>query len=272
VVSAVQSDGVKEVLGTVPVRGDGSVAFRAPAGRALHFQLLDDRHRALQTMRSFTGVMPGEVRGCTGCHEQSGSTPEFAIPGAATVGEIAGITPPPWEDRTVSWARYVRPVLDRYCVECHRDDEEARKAVDLAERPGRLGFDENYWLFTGYPSWGRAYRAPEVRPPGFGIAGMLMVEGYDQRDPEGYRTPEPMTALSYRSSLVKLAGSGDHHGVIVDPVSLRRLKVWVDAMAPYRGEEEIRAMPDPEFQGVDWLPVRPRIRTAPVIRRPGPVE
>jgi hypothetical protein len=272
VVSGVQSDGVKEILGTVPVRKDGSVAFRVPAGKALHFQLLDDRHRALQTMRSFTGVMPGEVRGCTGCHEQSGSTPEFAMPSAAGMGEIAMITPPPWRDRTVSWARYVRPVLDQHCGECHRDDEEARKAVNLTEKPGKLGFDENYWLFTGRPRWGKGYKEPKEKPPGFGIAGMLMVEGYGQRDPEGYKTPVPMKALSYRSRLVELAGSGEHYGVKVDPVSLRRLKVWVDAMAPYRGEEEIREMPDPEFQGVDWLWVRPRIKTAPVVKRPGPVE
>ena len=44
----------------VPVEADGSVHFVAPAGKALHFQLLDERYRCLQTMRSFTGVMPGE--------------------------------------------------------------------------------------------------------------------------------------------------------------------------------------------------------------------
>ena len=42
VVSAVQSEGVKRVLGTVPIEADGSVAFRAPPGMALHFQLLDE--------------------------------------------------------------------------------------------------------------------------------------------------------------------------------------------------------------------------------------
>jgi hypothetical protein len=34
----------------------------------------------------------------------------------------------------------------------------------------------------------------------------------------------------------------------------------------------IRQMDDPEFQGVDWLSVRPRIKTAPRILRPGPVD
>jgi hypothetical protein len=38
------------------------------------------------------------------------------------------------------------------------------------------------------------------------------------------------------------------------------------------GEEEIRRIPDPVFQGVDWLAVRPRIATAPQVNRPGPVN
>ena len=52
VVSAVQSEGVKRVLGAVPIEADGSVAFHAPAGMSLHFQLLDQRQLALHTMRS----------------------------------------------------------------------------------------------------------------------------------------------------------------------------------------------------------------------------
>ncbi|MHC4708349.1 MAG: HzsA-related protein, partial [Planctomycetota bacterium] len=69
VVSIVQDDGVKRILGTVPIESDGSVSFKVPAGKALHFQLLDEQYRCLQTMRSFSGVMPGEMRGCLGCHE-----------------------------------------------------------------------------------------------------------------------------------------------------------------------------------------------------------
>jgi hypothetical protein len=101
---------------------------------------------------------------------------------------------------------------------------------------------------------------------------MLMVEGYGRRDPAGYRTPEPMSALSYGSRLVEIASSGTHHDVKVDAESLRRLILWVDTMCPYRGSEEIRRLPDPEFQGVDWLAIRPQIRNAPRLSRPGPVD
>ena len=106
----------------------------------------------------------------------------------------------------------------------------------------------------------------------WGIAGTLMVEAYDQRDPNGYRTPPPMTALSLKSKLIEIASSGKHNKVRVDPVSLRRLILWVDTMCPYRGSDEVRAIPDPQFQGVDWLAIRPKIRNAPTIVRPGPLD
>jgi hypothetical protein len=223
-------------------------------------------------MRSFSGVMPGEQRGCLGCHEQHSVAPQPTYTGTALGREPSDITPPPWDDDSVSWARYVRPVLDKYCAKCHTGDGKGRAKVDMTPRPGHLGFDETYWLFTGRPAWGKAYKMPQNPPPGFGIADMLMVEGYHQRDPEGYATPPPMTKLSYRSRLIALASSGKHNDVKVDPVSLRRLILWVDTMCPYRGSEEVRAINDPEFQGVDWLAIRPRIRTAPRIVRPGPVD
>jgi hypothetical protein len=272
VVSAVQSEGVKRIFGTVPIEPDGSVAFYAPSGVPLHFQLLDDQHRALQTMRSFTGVLPGERRGCLGCHESHSRTPAYENVGMALYQLPREIEPPPWGEASIGFPRFVQPVLDQYCGRCHQGDGEGRKTVDLTDRPGFLIFSEPYLLLTGRPSWGRPYEKPENPPPGFGIANMLHVEGYDQRDPLAYRTPPPMTALSYSSKLIEIASSGQHHDVQVDPISLQKLIAWVDTMAPYRGAEEVRELDDPEFQGVDWLAIRPRIKTAPKIVRPGPVD
>jgi hypothetical protein len=272
VVSMVQSDGVKRMLGTVPIEADGSVAFLAPPVKSLHFQLLDENHRALQTMRSFTSVMPAERRGCVGCHESHSRTMQPAGHALALARGPQTITPPPWGDDTVGYMRYVQPVLDRYCGKCHQGDGEGRKTFDLTVRPGFLMFQEPYVTLIGRPSWGQPYQPPANPPPGFGIAGMLMVEGYGQIDPNAYVTPKPMTSLSYKSKLIERCSSGQHHGVKVDPVSLLRLIAWVDAMCPYFGEEEIREIPDPDFQGVDWLSIRPRIATAPRIVRPGPVD
>ncbi|MCP4645521.1 MAG: hypothetical protein GY851_34070, partial [bacterium] len=272
VVSAVQSEGVKRVLGTVPIEPDGSVAFNAPPGMALHFQLLDENYRALQTMRSFVNVMPGESRGCLGCHELHSRAPGMSRDVAGLKREPRDIDPPPWGTDTVSYLRYVRPVLDKHCAKCHEGEGKGRETFDMTERPGSNVFTEPYLTIIGKPTWGAPYVAPENPPPGFNIAGTLMVEGYSTVDPKAYVTPPPMTALSYKSRLVEIASSGKHHDVKVDDVEVRRLIAWVDTMCPFRGEEEVRAIPDPEFQGVDWLAVRPRIASAPEIVRPGPVD
>ncbi|MBN2293842.1 MAG: hypothetical protein JXM70_15545 [Pirellulales bacterium] len=272
VVSIVQSEGIKRVMGTVPIENDGSVSFRAPPGKALHFQLLDENYRALQTMRSFVNVMPGERRGCLGCHESHSRAPQPQSKAIALIKPARKITPPPWGVDTVSYERYVQPVLDKHCAKCHQGDGEAVKTFDQTPRPGFLGFAEPYFVMTGRPTWGSPYNKPTEPPPGFGIAGMLMVEGYSTVDPRAYKTTPPMTALSYKSPLIEIASSGKHHDVKVDPESLRRLILWVDTMCPYRGEKEVRAIDDPVFEGVDWLSIRPRIKTAPVIIRPGPVD
>jgi len=272
VVSIVQSEGIKRILGTVPIEADGSVAFRVPSGTPLHFQLLDEEYRALQTMRSFANVMPGERRGCLGCHESHSRAPTIEGPYQALRHTPRTITPPPWPDTTVSYPRYVQPVLDRYCGKCHEGQGEAVKTLDLTPRPGFLDFAEPYFVLTGRPSWGKPYVVPETQIPGFGIANVLMVEGYGTTDPAAYRTPKPMTYLSYKSRLIELCTSGKHYDVKVDEVSRQRLIAWIDAMCPYCGEEEIRAIPDPQFQGVDWLSIRPRIHSAPRIVRPGPVD
>jgi hypothetical protein len=87
-------------------------------------------------------------------------------------------------------------------------------------------------------------------------------------DPRAYGVLAPMQSLSYTSKLIDLAMSGKHYGVRLDPLSLQRLIAWVDACGPFMGDEELRAQGDPDFPGIEMLPIRPRVATAPVIDRP----
>jgi hypothetical protein len=294
-VSVVQEDGVKRILGTVPVNADGSVYFRVPAGKMLYFQLLDEQHRALQTMRSFTGVLPGETRGCVGCHEMHSRAPPNQ-PALAIQRPPVRPAPPPWGGETIGFERFVQPVLDRYCVGCHRGDAADSHPPDLRLRAGYAFMKEPYLTLVGPAIWIEPRIAdlpvPDPRKPGVGLAGILRVEAFapgeiikpfkwhNQPRSSGspvirtetlvgkYETLRPMTTLSYRSPLIRMAISGEHYGVKVDHVSLRRLIAWVDAMGPYRGLEEIRRIPDPDFEGIDQLAIRPRTRTSPRIPRP----
>ena len=288
-ISIVQEDTVKRILGTVPVREDGSVHFTVPAGKMLFFQLLDEHQRALQTMRSFTGVMPGEQRGCVGCHEMHSAAPASVAAGALHQPPDA-IAPPPWGDETIGYERFVQPVLDRYCGKCHQGDGEGRRTLDLTLRPGYQFMKEPYLTLVGPAIWIEPkiadLKVPDPSAPGVGLAGILRVESFVPDEIAApfkwhnspkvhysalvgkYATLPPMTGLSYKSPLIERAMSGKHHDVKVDPLSLQRLIAWVDAMGPYRGEPEVRAIPDPDFPGIEKLAIRPRTRTAPNIERP----
>jgi hypothetical protein len=261
-VSLIQDDGVKRILGTVPIESDGSVHFKAPAGQTLHFQILDEHYRALQTMRSFSGVMPGEHRGCVGCHEMHSTAPLNNRTGIALQHDPVDLTPPPWGTRSISYERLVQPVLDQHCGKCHQGNGEGRQKLDLTLRPGFKFFKEPYVTLVG----GAQFSGASSRKAG--IAGAIMAENFKQSDPKSYVTFRPMQHLSYTSKLIEIAMSGEHHDVKVDPVGLRKLIGWVDTNCPYRGQQEIRAIADPQFAGIDMLPIRPRTKTAPIIARP----
>jgi hypothetical protein len=120
--------GARAVLGTVPVEEDGSAFFHAPAGKAIYFQALDQNGMAVQSMRSDTYLHPGEQMNCQGCHEPKLSA--ATIPSTTPLAlrrEPSQIEPEPDGSSPINFARLVQPVLDRHCVECHRE----KKAVDL---------------------------------------------------------------------------------------------------------------------------------------------
>lgn len=262
-VSILQADGVKRILGEVPIAPDGSVSFQAPPGRALHFQLLDEHRRALQTMRSFVGVMPGERRGCVGCHESHSVAPENR-PGQAFAGSPAPLEPPFGTDETFGYERSIHPILERACGACHTGAGAGREHFDLTLREGQGVFKEPYVSLVG----GSVYHGPKSAQPPPSIAGCLPVETWPLAgEPAAVQTFPPLTYMSYGSRLVNHYATPAHHDVHVGEEDLRRLAAWVDLVCPYRGEPEIRSLPDPEFVGIEALPIRPRVRTAPRIDR-----
>ena len=117
----------KVVLGTAPVGPDGSAHFRVPAGVAFFFQALDERGRAIQTMRTLTYVQPGQTLSCVGCHEpRSEAAPNLLA--AAASREPSRLTPGPDGTWPLRYDRLVQPVLDKHCVRCHSPKEGNPKA------------------------------------------------------------------------------------------------------------------------------------------------
>ena len=142
---------IKKVLGVVPVEEDGSALFTAPANTPLYFQLLDENGSVVQTMRSWTTLMPNETFSCVGCHEDKNIAP--TVSGTTTMAMKKGVTtigPDLWMDDYpedydpytdsvgFSFLKEVQPILDESCIVCHSDTQEAYSMITAR---GAAGYD-----------------------------------------------------------------------------------------------------------------------------------
>lgn len=217
----------KMVLGDVPVEPDGSACFRVPAMMPIYFMALDAEGRAVQRMRSFTHFMPGETQGCVGCHEHRLQTSRPIAP-LAPNRMPKTLDPPEWGVTGFDYSRIVQPVLDRYCVECHKPVDPP-KGLDLTgsktdffnvsyemlarEKQGGRGSPYVNWIPTYN---GQEWNILEVRPKTWGSPQSKLAE-------------------------IVLSGHPDEHGkprFVMDEPSRRRILAWIDLNVPYYGSSE----------------------------------
>ncbi len=153
---------VKQVIGIVPVEADGSVMFECPSDKPVYFQLLNEDGLMIQSMRSWSTLMPGETFSCVGCHENKNNVPVSA--GTVTLAMKKGVQElqkdlwmttddyedyDPYEDyKGFSYAKEIQPILDNSCIVCHTDVAEANK------RLGSSGTSVDYGeAVTSNSSW-----------------------------------------------------------------------------------------------------------------------
>ena len=122
----------KKVWGYAQVEADGSAHFMVPSQVPIYFMALDENGRAIQRMRSFTHLMPGERQSCVGCHaNRNYVTPNTTARPVAAMRPPQDLVEPEWGVRGFSYAHIVQPVLDQHCVECH-NARERDGGVDLS--------------------------------------------------------------------------------------------------------------------------------------------
>jgi hypothetical protein len=132
---------VKTILGEAKVYEDGSALFTVPARKPVYFQALDERGCAVQTMRSWSTLQPGEYNACIGCHEHKNTAPPardygFSLAMKAGPQPLEPFYGPP---RGFSFSHEVQPILDRHCVRCHKDRQPIRTLVEGKTREPVLG-------------------------------------------------------------------------------------------------------------------------------------
>ncbi|MCP4642042.1 MAG: hypothetical protein GY851_16485 [bacterium] len=230
----------KRVWGDVPVEADGSAAFEVPAGVPIYFMALDAQGRAVQRMRSFTHLMPGERQGCVGCHESRLS--------AGTVGERpraftrmpAKLTPPEWGVRGFSYPGIVQPVLDKHCVPCHSAKAPPR-GLDLTG-------DKTEYFNVSYELLARAHTPAEDSTAG-GAQHVDFKNPYTKWIPTYNGSEENLLIITpkhwgaHASKLAEIVAKGhpDSGGtplVRLSDAERRRIYAWIDLNVPYYGTSD----------------------------------
>lgn len=226
------------VWGFVKLADDGSAFFHVPAEKPVFFLALDEQGRAVQRMRSYTHLMPGEVQGCVGCHAtRNPLTPDRKRTIAAFHGQAQTLKPPSWGGPVgFDYASIVQPVLDKHCIQCHRG-ESASAGIRLTGQRTRF-FSVSYdTLAMGHKPapWHRfvGKNAMIDNPYTNWISGFHGVE-------HNILEVEPRRWGSPRSKLADLVLSGhpDTEGRIRVQLSReerQRIITWIDLNVPFYG-------------------------------------
>ena len=198
------------VLGTVPVEEDGSVNFYLRPYIPVFFQALDEKGRAVQSMRSDVYTAPKENLSCIGCHENRQSAPPAQRTTMAMKRKPSTIKPETEGSNPFSYVRLVQPVFDKNCISCHNEG---------GDRPNLSGQID-------IRRWTTSYR--NLRPYAFFYdGGGIFVESKTY--------PGKFGALASR--LYQLLEKG-HRDVKLTEEEMHRLALWLDCNSDFYGTYE----------------------------------
>ena len=259
------SQDVKHVLGEVDVEEDGSAYFEVPARAPVYFQLLDEKGRCVQTMRSWSMVLPGERSGCVGCHEDKLQTGladakmSLALQRPARkLQPLAGRPPHPLLARLeqggplgnldnflgvnrpcsldpnaavdgFSYRQTVQPILDKHCVCCHQGDianPDAKKRSALRLTGEVLKMPPGK-EFVGLRDFTQSYVALTAKGQCTPLVNWIHPQS---------RAPmlAPYSCGSARSKLMDYL-EPSHYDVRLTDAERRTVACWIDLAVPFCG-------------------------------------
>ncbi|MFZ2640545.1 MAG: hypothetical protein WA117_06120 [Verrucomicrobiia bacterium] len=270
----------KIVLGDAKVYQDGSAFFTVPARTPVYFQALDEKGRAVQTMRSWSTLQPGENQSCVGCHENKNAAPppqRYSSTLALKAGPQA-LEPFYGPPRGFSFVKEIQPILDRKCVSCHNDREAAARlfATDPRKRTATTAPANSKKVFsllgaevldaTAKRKWSDAYlvltqsypnerRKKNQTEAGCGcerFCGWFEGRLVNWAGSQSVVTMlPPCFAGSTKSELLTLLERG-HHGVTLSREEMEKLCAWIDLFVPFCGDyKEAHAWTEQELARYD---------------------
>lgn len=199
---------MERIVGTVPVEEDGSAHFKLKADTPYLFIAMDDKGSAVQKMKSFTSVVPGEVVSCIGCHEKRSLAPKNhgQLPMAMSKESEFPVPVKNMPD-VIDFPRDIQPILDNNCVKCHNPEK----------RKGGI-------LLTGN-------RGPVYSHSYFNLMAHFQVN-------DGLNHPYPLNKPGMvgdmYSKIIKKIEHG-HGKVQLDDEEILKIRYWINTGALYSG-------------------------------------
>jgi len=192
-------------LGVVPVENDGSVYCRAPVGKLVCFQALDENMMAIQSMRSATFVHRGERLTCIGCHEDKWQAPSIGPP-KAFQHEPSELIKEPGSQEPLTYYRTVKPIFDGKCLPCHRTEGQGPQNMDYD------ALEEYAFYFSG-----------------------AHMNNYSNLQVTGMGTRSVPGLVGAHYSKMGRALLKDHRGERITEEEYRRVCLWLDLNSPRLG-------------------------------------
>ena len=227
---------VKIVLGEAPVYEDGSAAFEVVARTPVYFQAIDAKGHVVQTMRSWSTLMPGEIFSCVGCHENKNEAVANRPTSMALKAGIKSLEP--FYDITgkgFSFPKMIQPILDAKCVKCHKGGD--TKPPDLQSTP--------VWDKAARKFWNQSYHilisTDRPGPPANDTnqrLGIIAEKSKYLNWIGRWSVPVMIPPYSHGSSLsplICLLEKG-HEKVKMTQEEMDKISCWIDLALPHSGD------------------------------------
>lgn len=157
----------QRIVGYGNIRSDGSFSIDVPANLSVHLQTVDENGMMLVNQRSWTQVMPGEKRLCTGCHDSHNrdkiiqqisiqADDRVTFNGAPYMSgfhnaensmqhsAVAADTIDFFDRTNQSKTSTIQHILDNRCISCHNPDNAAGGLnLQMSNQDRTISSDEN---------------------------------------------------------------------------------------------------------------------------------
>ncbi|MBW2098654.1 MAG: hypothetical protein JRG77_07605 [Deltaproteobacteria bacterium] len=258
---------VKIVLGDAKVYDDGSAFFKVPPRTPVYFQALDANGHAVQSMRSWSTLQPGETFSCVGCHESKNAAPVQS--GRISMALKAGpqeLDPFYGKPRGFSFLKEIQPILNKKCTSCHNGQvwtpgyksPDGKISFSLLKRPVSEAKSRRKWS-QSYLSLLRAEAGENYTAKSHELINWISPQS-------GPEMMKPYSFGAVNSKMLAMLKKG-HNGVKLTSEEYSKLACWIDLAVPFCGDyTEANSWSEKEKKWY-WRQVEKRKRLAGVERQ-----